>query len=226
MSSQHRPINIKAISDASRTLGDAGAHGIRAVDRVESAAGQYGRGCLENLRLSDTRERIRHRVDRFGPLAPAGISARHRKTHSQGWSSPRSGRTPMSFHILLGQLLCVNAIAEAPAFFPVLILLPSVVIGLRRRRAALENHRQRKVATISECRFRWLHIPPATTFVITHSPSRSNRRDGFSFSGKSGAGRRSRSGFVRATRFIQSEGWMSALDRTSREAVLSRAHGE
>src|SRR5713226_2964362 len=37
---------------------------------------------------------------------------------------------------------------------------------------------------------------PATTFVITHSPSRSNRRDGFSFSGESGTGRPSRSGCV------------------------------
>jgi hypothetical protein len=36
------------------------------------------------------------------------------------------------------------------------------------------------MATISECRYRWLRLP-ATTFVITHSPSRSNRQDGFSF---------------------------------------------
>jgi hypothetical protein len=35
--------------------------------------------------------------------------------------------------------------------------------------------------TISECRFRWLPVR-ATTFVITRSLSRSNRRDGFGFS--------------------------------------------
>jgi len=45
---------------------------------------------------------------------------------------------------------------------------------------------------VSECRYRWLHVP-ATTFVITHSPSRSNRRDGFGFS-RERRGRRSRSG--------------------------------
>src|ERR1700722_17543866 len=33
------------------------------------------------------------------------------------------------------------------------------------------------MATTSECRHRWLRLP-ATTFVITHSPSQSNRRDG------------------------------------------------
>ncbi len=38
-----------------------------------------------------------------------------------------------------------------------------------------------QMATISECRYRWLRVP-ATTFIITHSPSRSNRRDRFSFS--------------------------------------------
>jgi hypothetical protein len=43
-----------------------------------------------------------------------------------------------------------------------------------------------QMATISECRYRWLRVP-ATTFVITHSPSRFNRRDGFSFSGERGA---------------------------------------
>ena len=35
-----------------------------------------------------------------------------------------------------------------------------------------------QTATISECRYRWLRLP-ATTFVITRSPSRFNRRDGF-----------------------------------------------
>ena len=45
-----------------------------------------------------------------------------------------------------------------------------------------------QMATISECRSQWLRVP-ATTFIITHSPSRSNRRDGFSFSGESGIGR-------------------------------------
>jgi hypothetical protein len=33
------------------------------------------------------------------------------------------------------------------------------------------------MAAISECRYRWLRLP-ATTFVITHSPSRSNRWGG------------------------------------------------
>ncbi|SRR5216684_6941775 len=37
-----------------------------------------------------------------------------------------------------------------------------------------------QIATVSECRYRWLHVP-ATTFIITHSPSRSNRRDGSVF---------------------------------------------
>jgi hypothetical protein len=37
------------------------------------------------------------------------------------------------------------------------------------------------MATIKECRYQWLRVP-APTFVITHSPSRSNRRDGFGFS--------------------------------------------
>ncbi len=45
-----------------------------------------------------------------------------------------------------------------------------------------------QMATISECRYRWLRVP-ATTFVITPSPSRSNRRDGFSFSAECRDGR-------------------------------------
>src|SRR6266403_1009557 len=48
-----------------------------------------------------------------------------------------------------------------------------------------------QLATISECQYRWLRVP-ATTFVITHSPSRSNHRDGSSFSEESGTGRRTR----------------------------------
>jgi hypothetical protein len=51
------------------------------------------------------------------------------------------------------------------------------------------------MATLSECRYRWLRVL-ATTFVITHSPSRFNRRDGLSFSGNSGGGRWIRSGKV------------------------------
>ena len=65
---------------------------------------------------------------------------------------------------------------------------------------------------------------PATTFVITHSPSRSNRWDGFSFSGESGTGRRSRSGCLQHYQ-IHPDGGTSALDRTSREATLSRSLG-
>ncbi len=42
-----------------------------------------------------------------------------------------------------------------------------------------------QTATISECRYRWLRVP-ATTFVIVHSPSRSNHRDGFGFSEERG----------------------------------------
>ncbi len=64
---------------------------------------------------------------------------------------------------------------------------------------------------------------PATTFVITHSPSRSNRRDRFSFSGETqGPGDGAGPAACSVTRFIRSEGWTSALDRTSREATLSR----
>jgi len=44
-----------------------------------------------------------------------------------------------------------------------------------------------QIATCSGCRYRRLRAP-ATTFVITHSPSRSNRRDGFGFLGKSEPG--------------------------------------
>ena len=66
----------------------------------------------------------------------------------------------MSFHILLGQLLCVNAIPEAPAFFPVLILLPSVVIGLRRRRAALEKPQAAEGG----------HDQRMSVSVVAHSP--------------------------------------------------------
>jgi hypothetical protein len=44
-----------------------------------------------------------------------------------------------------------------------------------------------QMATISECRYRWF---PATTFVITRSPSRSVRRDGCGFSRERGAGSR------------------------------------
>lgn len=47
-----------------------------------------------------------------------------------------------------------------------------------------------------ECRYRWLRLP-ATTFVITHSPSRSNRRDGLRFSGEGGGGRLSCHGYAR-----------------------------
>src|SRR6267378_103942 len=57
----------------------------------------------------------------------------------------------------------------------------------------------------------------ATTFVITHSPSRSNRRDGSIFSEESGTGRRTRSGCVQRYQ----DRWMSALDRTCRKAALS-----
>jgi hypothetical protein len=39
-----------------------------------------------------------------------------------------------------------------------------------------------QTATISECRYRWLRLP-ATTCVITHSPSRFNRRDGLNSTG-------------------------------------------
>jgi len=49
-------------------------------------------------------------------------------------------------------------------------------------------HRPFQTVTISECRYRWLRLP-ATTFVIAHSPSRSNRRDGSVFSGERGAKR-------------------------------------
>ena len=60
----------------------------------------------------------------------------------------------------------------------------------------MTKRRVRQMATVSECRYRWLRVP-ATTFVITHSPSRSKRRDGFDFSEGAEARRRSRSGCKR-----------------------------
>jgi hypothetical protein len=36
------------------------------------------------------------------------------------------------------------------------------------------------MSTMSECRYRWLRLP-ATTFVITRSPSRFSLRDGLEF---------------------------------------------
>src|SRR5216684_6576391 len=57
------------------------------------------------------------------------------------------------------------------------------------------QHKVAAQAAASNSNLRWLRVP-ATTFVITLSPSRSNRRDGFSFSAESGTGRRSRSGCV------------------------------
>ena len=61
----------------------------------------------------------------------------------------------------------------------------------------------------------------ATTFVVTRSPPRSNRRDGFSFSGESATGRRNRSGCVRRYQ----DGWTSALDRTI-QRTCSLAHSQ
>src|SRR5260370_41158241 len=37
-----------------------------------------------------------------------------------------------------------------------------------------------QIPTISECRYRWLRVP-ATTFIITHSPPRSDHRGGLNF---------------------------------------------
>ena len=45
---------------------------------------------------------------------------------------------------------------------------------------AATTHITHQIATWSECRYRWLRVP-ATTFVITRSPSRFNRRDGGGF---------------------------------------------
>ncbi len=81
----------------------------------------------------------------------------------------------------------------------------------------------RQIATISECRYRWLRVP-ATTFIITHSPSRSNRRDGFSFSEERkgpGDGPGPVTGGV--TGSIESDGRTSALARASREGILWRS---
>src|ERR1700682_2403567 len=58
-----------------------------------------------------------------------------------------------------------------------------------------QQGRTGQMATISKCRYRWLRVH-ATTFVIAHSPSLSNRRDGLGFSGKRGGGRWRRPGKV------------------------------
>src|SRR6266851_1458561 len=57
------------------------------------------------------------------------------------------------------------------------------------------QHKVAAQAAASNSNLRWLRVP-ATTFVITLSPSRSNRRDGFSFSGNAGVGRWSKSGYM------------------------------
>ena len=73
----------------------------------------------------------------------------------------------------------------------------------------------RQTGTISECRYRWLESP-ATTFVITHSPSRSNRRDGLRFSSMAG-GRtnlaRVRSGLPNASPGIEKERFPMSVPR-------------
>ena len=49
------------------------------------------------------------------------------------------------------------------------------LIGRRSLRSGRRDD-PRQTATTSECRYRWLRVP-ATTFVITRSPSRSDSRD-------------------------------------------------
>ena len=72
------------------------------------------------------------------------------------------------------------------------------------------------MATISECRYRWLRVP-ATAFVITHSPSRSNRRDRFSFSGE----RRGR-----ATEQVRLRAALPGSSRVMGGRLLSTEHPE
>src|ERR1700686_1677298 len=77
------------------------------------------------------------------------------------------------------------------------------------------------MATISECRYRWLRVP-ATTFVITHSLSRSDRRDRFlAFHGTQEPGDGASSAARSVTRPVENDGWRDALDGGSRKATLS-----
>ncbi len=55
---------------------------------------------------------------------------------------------------------------------------------------------------------------PATTFIITHSPSRSNRRDGLSFSGERGADDGEGPATLSVTKSIQNGGPRSTMMST------------
>ena len=65
---------------------------------------------------------------------------------------------------------------------------------------------------------------PATTFVITHSPSRSNRRDGFGFS-EERSGRATEQVRLRAsvTGSIENDRRVFALDKALRDATRARS---
>jgi hypothetical protein len=78
------------------------------------------------------------------------------------------------------------------------------------------------MSTISECRYRWLRLP-ATIFVITHSPSRSNRWDGFAFS-EERCGRATEQVRLRAgvTWSSENDRLAFALDEASRDATRAR----
>src|SRR6266852_323608 len=77
---------------------------------------------------------------------------------------------------------------------------------------------QVKLATISECRYRWLHVP-ATTFIITRSPSRSNRRDGGGLPGNARRAKEPIQLLASVTWSIENDRRASAFDKASRDAT-------
>jgi hypothetical protein len=77
----------------------------------------------------------------------------------------------------------------------------------------LSNNRKNRVLRV-----------PATTFVITHSPSRSNHRDGFGFS-EERSGRATEQVRLRAsvTGSIENDRQAFVLDKASRDATRARS---
>jgi len=83
--------------------------------------------------------------------------------------------------------------------------------------------RARQMVTISEYRYRWLRLP-ATTFVITHSPSRSKRPDGRGFSPAGGQVGRLRSGLPNGIEAPRSMKMVSAVHEHTASGAYSSIH--
>src|SRR5260370_31128350 len=116
---------------------------------------------------------------------------------------------------------------ENPSFSRI-FCFPQLSPNFRSRRGSERTGRftgsqaaKRGIARSTNRKNRVLHVP-ATTFVITHSPSRSNHRDGFGFS-EERSGRATEQVRLRAsvTGSIENDRQAFVLDKASRDATRS-----